>query len=170
MSARHCPDCGERLEPVPAGRMQCPGCGRVVHPDPKVAVGVLLVRDGQLLLVRRLMDPQRGAWALPGGFVDAGQGVREVAAREALEETGLRVRVGQLLEVFSGGPTVFLLFAASGLDPQATPQPGDDADAAAFFPPHRLPSPLAFESTPWAVRHWLAGSPASAPDSGARVP
>lgn len=158
VTARHCPDCGTRLEPAPDRRMACPACGCVVHPDPKVAVGVLVVHEGRLLLVRRAMDPRRGAWALPGGFVDAGEDVRAVAAREALEETGLKVTIGALLEVFSGGPAVFLLFAGQAED-DAEPLAGDDADAARFFIAAELPTDLAFDSTGWAVQHWQRAKP-----------
>ncbi len=133
--------------------MSCPACGTVVHPDAKVAVGVLVIRDGRLLLVRRAMDPCRGAWALPGGFVDAGDDVRAVAAREGLEETGLRVTIGALLEVFSGGAAVFLLFEGTAQE-DAEPRPGDDADGARFFTEAELPTDLAFDSTHWAVQHW----------------
>ncbi len=157
MTARHCPDCGTGLQPAADRRMSCPACGAVVHPDAKVAVGVIVIHEDRLLLVRRAMDPCRGAWALPGGFVDAGEDVRAVAAREALEETGLTVSVGALLEVFSGGAAVFLLFEGrleSQVEGRAEPRAGDDADEARFFTATDLPIDLAFDSTHWAVQHW----------------
>ena len=61
-----------------------------------MAVGVLVMRDDRVLLVQRGKDPGRGLWALPGGMVDLGETSREAAAREAREETGLEVEVGDV--------------------------------------------------------------------------
>ena len=69
---------------------------RLYPPRPWVGVGVIVVRDGRVLLVRRGREPGRGMWALPGGMVDLGETMRQAAAREALEETGLRVEVGDV--------------------------------------------------------------------------
>ena len=63
---------------------------------PLVGVGVLLTRDDSLLLVRRKFDPDAGYWAIPGGHLDLGERVEIAAEREALEETGFRVKVTQL--------------------------------------------------------------------------
>lgn len=147
----HCPSCGAGL--VAEGRSQrCSGCGRPHFRDPKVGVGVV-VRDGsgRLLLVRRGNEPARGLWSLPAGFVDADEDPRAAAARECLEETGLVVEVGAVLEVYSsaeGAASFFLTFAATlgGGELQA----GDDADDVGFFAADDLP-PLAFESTRAAV-------------------
>lgn len=130
---------------------------RVHHTDPKVAVGVAVFHDGRLLLVRRTMDPGRGKWSLPGGYLDLGEDPREAAAREALEEAGVVVTVGAVIDVFanpvSEGGAVFVLFEAAWVS--GVPAPGDDADAAAFFGRDELP-PLAFASTEAVVRRWPA--------------
>jgi ADP-ribose pyrophosphatase YjhB (NUDIX family) len=65
-------------------------------PRPWVGVGVIVVRDGRVLLIQRGREPGRGLWALPGGMVDLGETMRQAAAREALEETGLKVEVGDV--------------------------------------------------------------------------
>jgi len=54
-------------------RPTCPNCGWVYFPDPKVAAAVLIEKDDQVLLVRRAVDPRRGKWTLPAGFIDAGE-------------------------------------------------------------------------------------------------
>jgi len=110
-----------------------------------------VVRDtaGRVLLVQR--GPGRhgaGAWCLPCGFVEWGEDVRAAAAREAREEAGIEVTVGEVLQVASnfhdpGEPTVGIWFAAELVDPHATPVAGDDAVAVAWFDPAALP-PLAF--------------------------
>ena len=144
-------------------RRHCRRCGHVHYVDPKVAVGVAVFRAGRLLLVRRVMDPGRGRWALPGGFLDVGENPRAAAVREAAEEASVVVRISDLLDVFANPPdeggAVFVLYAAQWLSGE--PAPGDDADDARFFARDEVP-PLAFRSTVHVVERW----PATAPDAG----
>jgi len=140
--ARFCPTCGGEL----SARL-CRSCGRTYHRDPKVGVGVVVRDDaGRLLLVRRAVEPGRGRWALPAGYVDAGEDPRSAAAREAWEETGLRVRVGAVIDVYAGGggASFFLAFAAEVVG--GSPRAGDDAAEVGFFDRDALP-PLVFAST-----------------------
>ncbi|VAW36941.1 hypothetical protein MNBD_CHLOROFLEXI01-3532, partial [hydrothermal vent metagenome] len=65
-------------------RRACPACGFIHFTDPKVGVGVFVLHEGKILLVRRTMHPQIGKWSIPAGFVDAGEDPRETAVREAL--------------------------------------------------------------------------------------
>jgi 8-oxo-dGTP diphosphatase len=99
-------------------------------------------RGGRLLLVRRGHPPYEGAWALPGGFCDWGETTEEACAREAKEETGLTVKVGELLGVYSRpgrdprGQTVSLVYACRPLRGKAAG--GDDAAEARWFTPREL--------------------------------
>ena len=63
---------------------------------PHIGVGILLVRDNHLLLVKRKYDPDAGYWSIPGGHLDLGEKVKVAAEREAFEETGFKVRVSKL--------------------------------------------------------------------------
>lgn len=155
---RYCVACGGAMvdrEIGAATRRACQRCGHVHYPDPKVAVGVAVERDGHLLLVRRGIEPGRGLWALPGGYLDAGEDPRTAAAREAAEEAGVAVEVGAVLDVFVNpadeGGALFVLFYARWISGE--PSPGDDADAAAFVPPDAVPD-LAFASTRAVVDRW----------------
>jgi 8-oxo-dGTP diphosphatase len=65
-----------------------------------VGVGGVLIEDGRALLVRRGSEPLRGEWSIPGGKLELGATLEEGVARELLEETGLEVRVMELIEVF----------------------------------------------------------------------
>lgn len=156
---RFCTSCGSPLDVrwvFGRNRPACPSCGRIHFADPKVAAGVLVVQDGMVLLVRRAGEPQQGRWSLPAGFVDADEDPRRAAERETLEETGLEVEVSDILDVFSGrehpaGADIVLIFVARPRGGRL--QPGDDADAVAFFPPDNLPE-LAFEATRRSLEVW----------------
>ncbi|MFX1316262.1 MAG: NUDIX hydrolase [Promethearchaeota archaeon] len=63
---------------------------------PHVGVGVLLIRDNSLLLVKRKFDPDAGYWSIPGGHLDLGERVKDAAEREGFEETGFKVKVTKL--------------------------------------------------------------------------
>ncbi len=67
---------------------------------PIVGVGAVIVADEQVVLVRRGREPLLGQWSIPGGVVELGESLRQAAAREAEEETGLQVEIGEVLEVF----------------------------------------------------------------------
>jgi mutator protein MutT len=64
-----------------------------------VGVGVILIEEGRILLVRRGREPGKGLWAVPGGKVEWGEPMRQAAAREVVEETGLEVEVGEVMWV-----------------------------------------------------------------------
>ncbi|MGO9950186.1 MAG: NUDIX hydrolase [Steroidobacteraceae bacterium] len=65
-----------------------------------VGVGGVVIRDGRALLIRRGSEPLKGEWSIPGGLLELGETIIEGVARELLEETGLKVRVIELIEVF----------------------------------------------------------------------
>src|SRR5438874_10014261 len=70
------------------------------YPDrPIVGVGAVIIEDNRVLLARRAGPPMQGQWSLPGGVVELGETLRAAAEREALEETGLVVEAGEVLEV-----------------------------------------------------------------------
>lgn len=159
-AVRFCLGCGGAMttrDVRGVDRRVCLGCGRIHYVDPKVAVGAAVFRDDRLLLVRRVMEPGRGRWSLPGGYVDPGEHPRDAAARETAEEAGVQVEVGDVLEVFANpahqGGAIFILYAATWQSGE--PACGDDSDGAGFFPRTELP-PTVFASTDVAIARWPA--------------
>ena len=103
---------------------------------PETAVGAVIVRDGQILLIKRGRGPAIGQWSVPGGRVEFGETMREAVVREVVEETGLRVSCGQYLGHVEriGSEYHFIIhdFWAEPLDDSPL-QAGDDASAAMWF-------------------------------------
>ena len=114
------------------------------RPDPgrpEVAVGAVVRRGDDLLLIRRARGTAVGQWSIPGGRVEFGEGLKAAVAREVQEETSLEVKVGRFLgwaERMGDDPGpyhyVILDFAAEPVDPAAVPRAGDDADDVAWVP------------------------------------
>ena len=67
---------------------------------PQVAVGAIVIRNRQVLLVRRNQPPSKGLWAIPGGSVELGETLQQAAEREIMEETGLTIRAGNPVYTF----------------------------------------------------------------------
>jgi 8-oxo-dGTP diphosphatase len=107
---------------------------------------IIELPSDRLVLIRRRNPPP--GWALPGGFVDAGETVEQAARREALEETSLAVDLVRQFHVYSDpardprGHTVTVVFVARA---EGTPSGADDAAEARAFPRDQLPEPLAFD-------------------------
>ncbi len=143
-----CPQCATPVEQRPfEGKLRptCPSCGYIAFADPKVAATVLVERAGQVLLVRRSIDPGRGLWCFPGGYVDFGEDPLVAALRECREETGLVVDKIELLDVSFNGRVIVITYLAH-IEAAAEPVPGDDADLVDWFAPDDLP-PLAFTTS-----------------------
>lgn len=81
-----------------------------------VGVGGVVIEQGRALLIRRGSEPLRGEWSIPGGTLEVGETLEHGVARELLEETGLEVRVLELIEVFDR------IFSDDGAEPQAKKQ------------------------------------------------
>ena len=107
--------------------------------NPELAVGAVVRRGDEILLIRRGRGTAVGQWAIPGGRVEFGEALKAAVAREVREETGLDVTVGRFLgwaERMGDDPGpyhyVILDFAAEPVDPDATARAGDDAADVAW--------------------------------------
>ncbi len=106
-----------------------------------VAVGVLLLDGDRVLLVKRAHPPQVGRWTVPGGKVELGESLTDACLRELAEETGLRCRLGPMVEVLervvrddSGITFHYVILDFLGSDPQGTLAPGSDSLDARWIP------------------------------------
>jgi len=118
-----------------------------LKPAPPVpTVDVIIEAGDRIVLIHRKHPPP--GWAIPGGFIDAGERAQDAAVREAMEETGLRVTLTGLLGVYSDPArdprrhTISTVYIGKA---EGTPSGGDDAAEARLFSERDLPSPLAFD-------------------------
>lgn len=155
----YCSDCGTKTEiQVVAKRplRVCPSCQRIFFRNPKVVVTALIESAGRVLLVRRDIEPGRGLWGLPGGYVDWDEHPEQAMTRECEEETGAHVEADGLISVqhviLDNEGIVILSYRASLLN-------GDDVSARdevqeiGWFEPESLP-PLAFKSHRNVLQAW----------------
>jgi 8-oxo-dGTP diphosphatase len=148
---RYCSVCGAELsEAIIDGvkRRRCSVCGNVAYRNPVPAAGVVVERDGGVVLVKRKYEPKVGLWSLPAGFMEYDETPEECAVRETLEETGMTVSLVGLIGVYAAGDdprtrAVLIVYRAVYRDGE--PAPGDDASEIAIAPWDRLDEyPLAF--------------------------
>jgi ADP-ribose pyrophosphatase YjhB (NUDIX family) len=158
---RFCPLCAGALSraPVPPDLREqavCAACGFVFYLNPKVVAGTIPEQDGRILLTRRSINPGRGLWTFPGGFVDFGESVTDAAMRETFEETGLKVELTGLHNVYSyPGAPVIIVYRASVVDGTLTTCA--ENDLLEWVTPETIPwETLAFPSTRDALREWVA--------------
>lgn len=153
-----CQQCGSPTEErvvEDRDRPVCTSCGKVTYLDPKLAVAVVIERDGRLLFGQRGPSARAaGRWGLPGGFVERGERIEDAAVREAREEVGLAIALGPLLGLYSStGETVALaVFTVTMVTGEAVA--ADDLVAVGWFTPDALP-PLAFPHDNQIVADWL---------------
>jgi len=149
---KFCPYCGARLvakvfEERPRG--YCPGCDSIHYENPIPAVAALVINhDNQLLLVKRAVEPAKGQWCLPGGFIEIDESIEEGVLRELEEETGIKGEIGRLVDFFSQKSPHYgaiLLFGYLVTIRGGTVKAGYDAEADDFFDRDALP-PIAFLS------------------------
>ena len=147
-----CHYCGKALfEKIFEGRLRlfCEHCNEPIYENP-IPASCLVVADDtdRVLLVRRSVEPKKGSWCLPGGFMELGETPETAALRELKEETGLDGHIEILLGVSSNPSMLYHTVLMVGYLVKTytgTPVAGDDADDVAFFHYDELPE-IAFES------------------------
>jgi ADP-ribose pyrophosphatase YjhB (NUDIX family) len=157
-----CSSCGTSLRfgEIPGEdrhRLSCPSCGHIAYVNPRLVVTTLPITDaGEIVLLRRGIEPGLGWWAQPGGFLEVDETVNQAAIRETWEETRLIVEPGEIVGLYTRleAAVVTIAFEARIVGGTATTTP--EALEIATFAPEAIPwSGIAFKTTTWALRDWI---------------
>jgi len=176
--ARQVPD-GDNRE-----RLVCRDCGHIAYENPKIVVGSVVAHDHRVLLCRRAIEPRRGFWTLPAGYLEMGESLAEGALREAFEEAEARIALDGILAVYSISRIgqVQVIFRARFADTAfPTFAAGPESAEVALFAWHDIPwDSIAFPSVRWSLDAWRAnahgvlgapaGNPAEDPHGNRRLP
>jgi ADP-ribose pyrophosphatase YjhB (NUDIX family) len=147
---------------VPEGdnfeRLVCADCGFINYENPKIVVGSVVREDtrsgGKILLCRRAINPRKGYWTLPAGFMEQHETAMEGAQREAWEEANAKIAIDALLAVYSIPrlSQVQLIYRAHLAEPGIAA--GPESEEVGFFAFDEIPwNDLAFPSVHWALGH-----------------
>jgi ADP-ribose pyrophosphatase YjhB (NUDIX family) len=132
--------------------LTCPDCGFVAYENPKMVAGSVVSVDGKIMLCRRAIEPRRGYWTLPAGFLELHETPEEGAMREAWEEARARIAINALLAVYSVPriSQVQLIYRATLAEPGF--EAGPESLEVALFDWADIPwNELAFPSVKWAL-------------------
>ncbi|NUQ36205.1 MAG: NUDIX hydrolase [Caldilineales bacterium] len=153
MAHRYCLNCGQ---PLAIGfvegreRAHCPACGFILYHNPAPVAMAVVEYEGKFLLVHRTIPPLQQYWAPPAGHVELGESVPQAAVREAKEETGVDVELGELIGVYSHPEVRVVLIVYRARAVGGRPQAGDDAGDVGLFermPDQPPPDPAAATPT-----------------------
>lgn len=160
---RHCRACGVAVQHlIPADdnreRAVCPACGTIHYENPLNVVGTVPTwGDDQVLLCRRNIEPRRGLWTLPAGFLELGETTAEGALRETVEEAGAQIELGPLFTVLNVtmAGQLHLFYLATLLSTRF--DPGPETIEVQLFREHEVPwDEIAFRTVRTTLRHYFA--------------
>lgn len=144
---------------VPEGdgreRDVCLNCGFVNYENPKIVAGSVAFWGDRILMCRRAIDPRRGHWTLPAGYLELQETPEAGAVREAQEEAGARIEIDALLAIYTIPriSQVQLIYRAHLSDDRIAP--GPESLELGLFTFDEIPwDDLAFPSVRWALHHF----------------
>lgn len=149
-------------------RLICADCGHIAYDNPKVVIGSVIVAGDAVLMCRRAIEPRRGFWTLPAGYLEHGETLEEGATREAWEEAQAAIVLDGILGVFtiSRIGQVQVIFRARFAHPLPHFAAGPESLEVALFAWPDIPrDEVAFPSVHWALEAWRSsgGGPLGAP-------
>lgn len=158
----YCDHCGSdklRYE-IPEGdtlpRYVCGGCDKIHYTNPNMVVGCLIEKEDKIMLCRRDIEPRRGFWNLPCGYLENDETVQQGALREVYEETGASVKLGPLLVVYNlpHANQVYLIFHAVMQEDYY--HTTFETSEIAFYSWDEIPwDEIAFSSNSFTIRHYI---------------
>jgi ADP-ribose pyrophosphatase YjhB (NUDIX family) len=147
---------GPTVRTIPPGddreRLTCPDCGFIAYENPKMVAGSVVSVGDKIMLCRRAIDPRKGFWTLPAGFLELHETPEEGARREAWEEARARIAIDALLAVYSVPriSQVQLIYRATLAEPGF--EAGPESQEVVLFDWAEIPwTELAFPSVKWAL-------------------
>ena len=158
---KYCANCGELVTRKTPGsdnreRWVCETCNTIHYQNPRIIVGCVPERDGKILLCRRAIEPRRGYWTVPAGFMELGETMDQGAARETFEEACAEVRIGHLfasVDVVEAGQ-VHVFFTAGLLGDYGV---GEESLEVRMFAEEEIPwDDIAFRSGRFALEKYFA--------------
>ena len=157
---RYCPHCGVSWEIDDSclkigNHIRCKVCDFILYKAPKVAVCAVVEIGGKIIMIRRKLVTDTGEWAIPGGFVDAGETLESAAVREFKEEALIDITIKKPIGVYSyvNNPVILIVFQGSTNNP--VPGCGDEATEVALFDYEHIPwENLAFAANRDALRDY----------------
>jgi ADP-ribose pyrophosphatase YjhB (NUDIX family) len=157
-----CSQCGAPLAyRIPEGdnlpRHLCDGCGTIHYVNPKLVVGALPEWEDKILLCRRAIEPRRGFWTLPAGFMELAETTEQAALRETLEEANARVELQGLFTMLSVPYVgqVHLFYRARLLDLDFSA--GSESLEVALFKESEIPwDEISFRTVDTTLKHYFA--------------
>lgn len=162
MQKRFCTYCGQpTVSTVPAGdnrpRRHCPACNAVHYENPLIVVGCVPEYHGRILICRRAIEPRRGYWTVPAGFMELNETLQDGAARECLEEALAQVDIGTplaLVNIPEAGQVHVFFRARMSSEVHGA---GEESLEAQLVEPAAIPwDDIAFPSTRYALEQYLA--------------
>ncbi len=154
--------CGAAVElrlPADDNRLRhvCISCGKIHYQNPNMVIGSIPEWEDKILLCRRAIEPRKGLWTLPGGFMENGETTAEAAIRETLEEANARIEIDSLYSMYSLPfiNQVHLLFRARLLNLDFSP--GPESLEVQLFSEDEIPwNEIAFRPIKASLEHYFA--------------
>jgi ADP-ribose pyrophosphatase YjhB (NUDIX family) len=157
-----CSRCGGRLRvgEIPGEdreRLACDACGYISYVNPRLVVTTIPVTAaGEVILLRRGIEPAYGSWAQPGGFLEVDETVNQAAIRETFEETGLVVEPGEIVGLYSRLEAAVVVVAFEARVVGGAFRESVEALEVRAFAPGAIPwSGIELVTSRWAIRDWI---------------
>lgn len=140
-----CVECGSKLKRKKIEgkkRYYCPTCGWIMYKNPIPSVAAVVRNENKVLLIKRGVEPGKGQWALPSGFLEEDETPEEGCIRELFEETGLKGEITRLIDVGNEKSSLYGNVLVIGYEIKMTGgelKSGSDTIDVEFFPDNKLP-------------------------------
>lgn len=161
---RYCPFCGQTLQRPEGDKVGTPRCAKCEHsfyssPHPTVSAVIVDGGEERVLLTRRNIEPFKGYWDIPGGFLELGESLQDGLRREIHEELGVEIQIRSVLGSYSdtygqdGTPTINIFYLATILEGRVVA--GSDVSEFRWFHQQDIPETIAFDTGRLALHAWI---------------